>query len=87
MAEKSILITGCSSGIGLASALVMKNRDWRVIATARKDGDLARLRGEHGLEAVYLELADPGSIAACAQEVIGMTSGGLFALFNNARAP
>ncbi len=44
MSERSILITGCSSGIGLASAREMKARGWRVLATARKPEDIKRLR-------------------------------------------
>lgn len=84
MTDKSILITGCSSGIGLSSALVMKKRGWRVLATARRQEDIDRLRNTHGLEALHLELADAGSISACADAALEMTSGKLFALFNNA---
>ncbi|MDX2202746.1 MAG: SDR family NAD(P)-dependent oxidoreductase, partial [Hyphomicrobiaceae bacterium] len=63
--RRSILVTGCSSGIGLASAQLMKARGWRVLATARKPEDLDRLEREVGVEALRLELADPASIAAC----------------------
>ncbi len=84
MDQKSILITGCSSGIGLASARMMKERGWRVFATARKPEDLKRLRDMEGVEAVELELSDPSSVKACAQHVIEATNGKLFALFNNA---
>ncbi len=84
MTEKSILITGCSSGIGLASAILMKKRGWRVLATARSQTDIDRLKNEHGLDVLHLELADPDSISKCADAAIEMTSGRLFALFNNA---
>lgn len=84
MTDRSILITGCSSGIGLASARMMKARGWRVLATARKPDDLKRLTEEDGLEALYLELADPNAIAACAEEALSRTGGRLYALFNNA---
>ena len=84
MAQRSILITGCSSGIGLASARVLKARGWRVLATARRDEDLAMLEKDAGVEALRLELADPKSIAACAGEALTRTDGQLFALFNNA---
>ena len=83
MTEHSVLITGCSSGIGLASARVMKARGWRVFATARKPEDLARLKREDGLESLYLDYAEPDSIAAAAGEVLDATSGTLTALFNN----
>ena len=67
MSERSILITGCSSGIGLASAREMKARGWRVFATARKPGDLARLRDEVAVESLYLDYAEPTSIAQAAE--------------------
>lgn len=81
---RSILITGCSSGIGLASVRMLSERGWRVIATARKPEDLARLKNFEGVEALPLELADPQSIATCAIRVLEMTRGRLTALFNNA---
>jgi NAD(P)-dependent dehydrogenase (short-subunit alcohol dehydrogenase family) len=83
MTERSVLITGCSSGIGLASARVMKARGWRVFATARKPEDLARLKQEDGLESLYLDYAEPESIAAAAGQVLDATDGALTALFNN----
>lgn len=84
MNQRTILITGCSSGIGLASARTLKRRGWRVFATARTALDLDRLRTQEGLHAVQLELADPTSIAACVDIVLDQTNGRLFALFNNA---
>ena len=62
--SRSILITGCSSGIGYYCAHGMKALSWRVLATARKPGDIARLKSE-GLEVLYLDYADPRSIAEC----------------------
>jgi NAD(P)-dependent dehydrogenase (short-subunit alcohol dehydrogenase family) len=83
MSERSILITGCSSGIGLASAREMKVRGWRVFATARKPEDLARLRDEFAVESLYLDYAEPASIAEAAKHVLAATEGKLTALFNN----
>jgi NAD(P)-dependent dehydrogenase (short-subunit alcohol dehydrogenase family) len=80
---RSILITGCSTGIGFAAARDLKARGWRVLATARKDQDLAHLSGL-GLDALPLELADPASIAACAGRALELTEGRLGALFSNA---
>jgi NAD(P)-dependent dehydrogenase (short-subunit alcohol dehydrogenase family) len=82
LSKRSILITGCSSGIGLASAREMKSRGWRVFATARKPEDIARLKGE-GLESLYLDYAEPESIEAAVSQVLGATGGNLDALFNN----
>ena len=81
--ERSILITGCSSGIGLDAARTLKKRGWRVIATARRREDLDRLIND-GLEVAQLELADSRSIAACAAHALQLTGGKLGAVFNNA---
>jgi NAD(P)-dependent dehydrogenase (short-subunit alcohol dehydrogenase family) len=83
MSERSVLITGCSSGIGLASAREMKARGWRVFATARKPHDIARLKEQEGVETLYLDYAEPRSIAAAAEQVLAATGGHLTALFNN----
>ncbi|MFQ5625219.1 MAG: SDR family oxidoreductase [Methyloligellaceae bacterium] len=79
---RSILITGCSSGIGYACAHGLKARGWRVLATARKKRDIARLERE-GLEVLRLEYRDAKSVAACAHEALERTGGKLTALFNN----
>ncbi len=81
---RTILITGCSSGIGLDAARTMRERGWRVIATARKPEDLARLKNFLNVEVLPLELADSQSIATCAIRALEMTRGKLDALFNNA---
>lgn len=81
--QKSILITGASSGIGLAAAVKLKARGWRVLATARKTADIERMGIAEGLEVIPLELSDPASVAACADEALGLTDGRLGALFNN----
>ena len=83
LSTRSVLITGCSSGIGLASVREMKRRGWRVFATARKEEDIARLREEEGVESFYLDYAEPQSIADAAARVLDATGGRLFALFNN----
>jgi NAD(P)-dependent dehydrogenase (short-subunit alcohol dehydrogenase family) len=82
VSEKSILITGCSSGIGYDAAHTLKRRGWRVFAACRKDGDCARLRAE-GLESVSLDYEDEASIISAVDEVLSRTGGTLDALFNN----
>ena len=84
MTMRSILITGCSSGIGLAAATTLKARGWRVLATARKPEDRELLEREHQLETIALELSDAESIAACAETALRLTDGKLTALYNNA---
>ena len=61
---RSVLITGTSSGIGLAAASLLAARGWRVFATARKPEDIARLKDEEGVESLYLNYAEPDSPAA-----------------------
>ena len=82
MTERSILITGCSSGIGLDAARGLKARGWRVFATCRQEADCERLRGE-GLESFRLDYADEASIAEAVAEALRRTGGTLDALYNN----
>jgi NAD(P)-dependent dehydrogenase (short-subunit alcohol dehydrogenase family) len=79
---RTILITGCSTGIGSCCARGMKARGWRVFATARKPADIARLKDD-GLETVYLDYTEPESISAALEQVLAATDGRLDALFNN----
>jgi NAD(P)-dependent dehydrogenase (short-subunit alcohol dehydrogenase family) len=81
--EKSVLVTGCSSGIGRCVALGLRDRGYRVIATARREHDLAELRAA-GLEAIELHLDRLDSVRTVAATVDTMTGGELYALFNNA---
>ncbi len=80
--EKTILITGCSSGIGYDAAHGLKRAGWRVFATCRTEADCARLRGE-GLESFRLDYTDTASITAALAEVMIRTGGTLGAIFNN----
>lgn len=77
---KTVLITGCSSGIGLDAARHMRACGWRVIATCRKDQDIAARRDE-GFDTLHLELGDEDSVAACAEQALAM--GPVHALVNN----
>ena len=79
---KSILITGCSTGIGYSCAVGLKSKGYRVFATVRNDADATRLQSE-GLETIFLDYANRKSIEACAAEVSKRTGGKLYALFNN----
>lgn len=77
----NILITGCSSGIGLCLAEGLRRRGHRVFASARKAEDVALLQGK-GLEALQLDLADSASIGEAVAEVL-QAGGGLDAVINN----
>ncbi len=82
MAQRSILITGTSSGIGLDAARTLKDRGWRVFAANRKPEDCARLADE-GFETPRIDYEDPESIDSGLAEVLEATGGTLDALFNN----
>ena len=82
MPEKSILITGCSSGIGLCVARGLRSRGYRVFATARKTHDVRQLEAD-GFESLQLDLADSDSIATAVDDILARTNGTLGALFNN----
>jgi NAD(P)-dependent dehydrogenase (short-subunit alcohol dehydrogenase family) len=82
MNDKAILITGCSSGIGLCCAEGLKARGYRVFATARKAEDVEKLKAQ-GLESQRLDLADSASIREAVEAVLDATSGRLYGLFNN----
>lgn len=79
---RPVLITGCSSGIGLCAAHGLRARGFRVFASARRDEDVRRL-ADLGFEAVRLDLADSASIQAAVQAVLDATGGTLYGLFNN----
>ncbi|MFY0662916.1 MAG: SDR family NAD(P)-dependent oxidoreductase [Shimia sp.] len=82
MTQRSILITGCSSGIGLAAAHSLRARGWRVFASCRNPKDCARLISE-GFESPHIELRDSASIRSGLHEALKATGGTLDALFNN----
>lgn len=80
--KKTILITGCSSGIGYCVAKGLHARGYRVFATARKKADVEKLSAE-GLESFRLDLNDSNSINFAFEETLRRTNGELYALFNN----
>ncbi len=80
--KKSILITGCSSGIGLDAATTLHAEGWQVLATCRAENDCAALR-EQGLESFVLDYNDSESVCNGAAQALERTGGTLDALFNN----
>ncbi|HEY0276286.1 MAG TPA: SDR family NAD(P)-dependent oxidoreductase [Paenirhodobacter sp.] len=80
---KTILITGCSSGIGYDAAHGLRKAGWGVLATCRDPADCARLQAE-GLTSFVIDMADPASIAAGFEQALHITGGRLDALYNNA---
>ncbi|MFT5894245.1 MAG: NAD(P)-dependent dehydrogenase (short-subunit alcohol dehydrogenase family) [bacterium] len=82
MTQRSVLITGCSSGIGLDAARTLSSRGWHVLATCRKESDCELLRAE-GLESFPLDYDDSQSISQGVLHALELTNGKLDALFNN----
>jgi len=82
MNQRSVLITGCSSGIGYDAAKTLAARGWRVFASCRKPEDCARLQAE-GLDSPQLDYQDPASIARAMDAVLTATGGRLDAVYNN----
>ena len=80
---KTVVITGASSGIGLASVEAALEKGHRVIATARKAEDLKQLE-QMGAAAVTMELADKASVSEAALKILQLSENRIDALFNNA---
>ncbi|MCA1921714.1 SDR family oxidoreductase [Buttiauxella noackiae] len=80
--QKSVLITGCSSGIGLACAEDLKRQGYRVLAACRKPEDVERMN-QSGFTGVLLDLDSPESVKTAAAYVIELTDNRLYGLFNN----
>jgi NAD(P)-dependent dehydrogenase (short-subunit alcohol dehydrogenase family) len=81
--SKTILITGCSTGIGYTTALELKKRGHRVICSTRKEADVAYLK-TLGFETLLLDLAQSSSIQQAVKQLLKLTDGKIDCLFNNA---
>lgn len=82
MTQKSILITGCSSGIGEDAAQTLRKKGWRVFASCRRQVDCDRLQAA-GFASPRIDYTDHKSITAGLSEVLEATGGTLDAVFNN----
>jgi NAD(P)-dependent dehydrogenase (short-subunit alcohol dehydrogenase family) len=80
--SRSVLITGCSSGIGECVARGLHERGYRVFASVRNPGDRMPLQ-QAGIECLVLDYADSASIEAAVEQVLQQTGRRLYALFNN----
>jgi NAD(P)-dependent dehydrogenase (short-subunit alcohol dehydrogenase family) len=81
--ERVAVVTGASSGIGRATAQLLKKKGWRVFPTARQRADLDALRNE-GFQPVELDLSDADSVEYAAKEILELSHGALGAIINNA---
>jgi len=78
---RTVLITGCSSGIGLCLAHGLRSAGYHVFATARKDEDVTKLK-KLGFDAFLLDLASSNSIKIAIYEIYQKTDS-LYTLINN----
>lgn len=83
MNQRAVLITGCSSGIGLCCAQGLKARGYRVFATARREEDVEKLKAM-GFESYRLDVAEADSLRDGAARILDAAGGRLYGLFNNA---
>src|SRR5580704_16948746 len=87
MTDRSILVTGASTGIGEACAVEFDHLGWHVFAGVRRHEDGKRLEAKSSsrLRPVPLDVTDPASIDAAADEIAASVGdNGLTALVNNA---
>jgi len=80
--QKIIVITGCSSGIGLVAANDLLRRGYHIFAACRKPQDVARMK-ELGFTGIELDLNDRDNVARAAEQILELSDNRLFALFNN----
>ena len=83
MNDKAVLITGCSTGIGLHLAETLANKGYQVFASARKQSDVEKLN-QLGLRCLHLDVTNSDSIKLATKMLLEETNGKLYALINNA---
>ena len=81
--QKSILITGCSTGIGLCAAQTLQDRGWLVIASCRQFKDINTLESLGLKHVIQLDLSDDASIESGFEKTLEIAGGKLDAVFNN----
>ena len=81
---KAILISGCSTGIGLKTAEVLQARGYQVIASCRRENDIENLKARGLKHVIQLDVACSTSIDRAIESALSLCDGKLFALFNNA---
>ncbi len=81
--ERTVLITGCSSGIGRATSEKFLRRGWTVYATARDTDDIEDL-GQHGARTVELDVTKEDDVENAVETVVE-NDGRLDCVVNNVR--
>ena len=86
MNNKTILITGASTGIGKATTVYLDQLGYKVYAGVRKPADAETLKNEGSdqLQPVFLDVAEQASIQEAVELITSETDGNLYGLVNNA---
>ena len=82
LASKTVLITGCSTGIGFATACALRDKGWTVVPTVRSDADFRTLELEK-MNPVKLDITDEYSIQQAVTTTLSLTEGKLGGIVNN----
>ena len=83
--ERSVLVTGASTGIGEATALLLANEGFRVFAAVRRKEDADNLKSKNAkLETLLMDVTDSAAVSRAATDVAQITGGNLYGLINNA---
>lgn len=80
--QKTVVITGCSSGIGLVAANDLLRRGYRILAVCRKPEDVQRM-DELGFTGVEMDLNSSESVIRAAEQILALSDNRIFVLFNN----
>ncbi len=80
--SKTIFITGSSTGLGRATALLFAKRGWKVIATMRNPAKETELGNVAGIEVLALDVTKPEQIEAAVRQALAL--GPVDVVFNNA---
>jgi len=80
--QKTIFVTGSSSGLGRATAKLFASKGWKVIATMRNPETETELNNISGVTLIALDITNPSQITSVVEAV--MASGGVDIVFNNA---
>lgn len=83
--EKSILITGCSTGIGRAAAIAFARKNYRVVASVRKLEDMNRIE-EPGVHMILMDMANPAEVNVGVNEALRLCNEKIDAVIHNAGA-
>ena len=82
--KQTVVVTGCSSGIGLSCVKALEQNGFNVIATVRNSNDIPTVKAACECDIVLLDLASSESIKNAVKQIVELAQGELFALFNNA---